>query len=54
MEYSRVFRERLREELIADEGWMLYKYNLLKEYDGKLPVNGMHGYHSDGFEPACH
>ena len=33
--------------LIADEGWMLYTHNLLKEYDGKLPVKGMHGYDSN-------
>jgi len=32
---------------IADEGWMLYTHNLLEEYDGKLPVKGMHGYLSD-------
>ena len=33
--------------LIADEGWMLYTQNFLKEYNGKLPVKGMHGYDSD-------
>ena len=26
---------------------MLYTHNLLEEYDGKLPVKGMHGYLSD-------
>ena len=34
--------------LIADEGWMLYTDKLLKEYNGKLPVRGMHGYDSNG------
>ena len=33
--------------LIADEGWMMYTYNHLKEYNGKLPVKGMHGYSPD-------
>ena len=33
--------------LIADEGWMLYTQQLLKEYNGKLPVKGMHGYDSN-------
>ena len=33
--------------LIADEGWMLYTHDLLKEYNGKLPVKGMHGYDCD-------
>ncbi len=32
---------------IADEGWMLYTHDLLKEYNGKLPVKGMHGYDSN-------
>ena len=26
---------------------MLYTHKLLKEYNGKLPVKGMHGYDSD-------
>jgi len=33
--------------LIADEGWMMYKNNHIEEYNGKLPVKGMHGYNSD-------
>ena len=33
--------------LIADEGWMMYKYDHLEEYNGKLPVKGMHGYNPD-------
>ncbi len=33
--------------LIADEGWMMYKNNHIEEYNGKLPVKGMHGYDSD-------
>ena len=33
--------------LIAEEGWMLYTDNHLEKYSGKLPVKGMHGYHSD-------
>ena len=33
--------------LIADEGWMMYLDEDLKEYDGEIPVKGMHGYHSD-------
>ena len=33
--------------LIADEGWMMYKNKHIKEYNGKLPVKGMHGYLSD-------
>ncbi len=33
--------------LIANEGWMMYKNNHIKEYNGKLPVKGMHGYNSD-------
>jgi len=33
--------------LVADEGWMLYKNSHLEEYDGSLPVKGMHGYITD-------
>ena len=33
--------------LIADEGWLMYTDDQLKKYQGKLPVKGMHGYHSD-------
>jgi len=33
--------------LIADEGWMMYKDEHFKEYNGELPVKGMHGYLSD-------
>ena len=33
--------------LIADEGWMMYTYNHLEQYNGKLPVKGMHGYNPD-------
>jgi len=33
--------------LIADEGWMMYTYDQLKQYDNRLPVKGMHGYSSD-------
>jgi len=33
--------------LIADEGWMMYTNNHLEEYDGKLPIKGMHGYNPD-------
>ena len=33
--------------LIADEGWMMYKDEHIEEYNGKLPVKGMHGYLSD-------
>ena len=33
--------------LIADEGWMMYSDEYLQEYDGEIPVKGMHGYHSD-------
>ena len=33
--------------LIADEGWMIYNDEHFKEYDEKLSVKGMHGYHSD-------
>ena len=33
--------------LIANEGWMMYKNEHIKEYNGKLPVKGMHGYKSD-------
>ena len=32
---------------IANEGWMMYKSEHIKQYNGKLPVKGMHGYHSD-------
>ena len=32
---------------IANEGWMMYKNEHIKQYDGKLPVKGMHGYDSD-------
>ncbi len=32
---------------IADEGWMMYSDEYLQEYDGEIPVKGMHGYHSD-------
>jgi len=34
--------------LIADEGWMMYTYNDFEEYNGKLPVKGMHGYNPNG------
>ena len=33
--------------LIADEGWMMYTYDHLEQYNGKLPVKGMHGYNPD-------
>ena len=33
--------------LIADEGWMMYTNDHLEEYDGKLPIKGMHGYNPD-------
>ena len=33
--------------LVANEGWMMYKNNHIEEYNGKLPVKGMHGYNSD-------
>ena len=33
--------------LIADEGWMMYTYDHLEQYNGKLPVKGMHGYNSN-------
>ena len=33
--------------LIADEGWMMYTNDHLEEYDGKLPIKGMHGYTPD-------
>ena len=33
--------------LIADEGWMMYNNSHIEEYNGKLPVKGMHGYDSN-------
>ena len=34
--------------LIADEGWLIYTDNDFKEYNGELPVKGMHGYNPNG------
>ena len=34
--------------LIADEGWMMYNNRHIEEYNGKMPVKGMHGYDSNG------
>ena len=43
LHYNNSFYDYL---LVADEGWMIYKDEDLEDYDGLLPVKGMHGYFS--------